>query len=61
MPSSFVSSVGNRQQIKEQNIFDFMDKEDLGRESIGQNMSMNKNFSHSQNNPLGLKEVESMG
>ena len=34
-PSTFVSSVFNRAEKKDQNIFDYMDKEDLGREAIG--------------------------
>ena len=44
-PASFVSSVLNRADRKQQHIFDYMDKEDLGKESIGENISLNDNFS----------------
>lgn len=61
-PTSFVSVVGgSRGEKKEQSIFDFMDKEDLGREAIGQNISMNTTFTRGEANPLNISFVESAG
>lgn len=36
-----------------------MDKEDLGREAIGQNISLRQNFSHGDTNPLNITVTES--
>ena len=40
-PSSFVSSIYKKAEATERTIFDYMDKEDLGRESITQNIALN--------------------
>ena len=55
MPSTFYSTTGGlRTYRKEQSIFDFMDKEDLGREQIGQNISTQNKFAFRETNPLNI-------
>lgn len=61
VPATFVSSVLNRAEKKDQNIFDYMDKEDLGRESIGENISLRQGFVPSVAHPLGVSTGESVG
>jgi G patch domain-containing protein 1 len=61
VPGSFVSSVGNRGERKEQHILDFMDREDLGKEVIGQNISTTLSFSQGQSHPLNISLQESAG
>jgi hypothetical protein len=43
-PSHFVSSVYQKASHNERSIFDYMDKEDLGREAVGQNIVVSAGF-----------------
>lgn len=61
VPTSMMSSSSNNKPVIQQSIFDFMDKEDLGREAIGQNISMNQDFKHRESNPFNISLAESKG
>ncbi len=54
VPTSMMSSSSSNKPVIQQTIFDFMDKEDLGREAIGHNISMNQDFKHRDSNPFNI-------
>jgi len=60
-PSSFVSSIYKKAEATERTIFDYMDKEDLGRESITQNIALNQNFEIAKSESLNISLQESIG
>ena len=53
-PSTFVSSVYKKADATERTIFDYMDKEDLGRESISQNIVLNNQFESIKNEAMSI-------
>lgn len=61
VPSTFVSSIYKKAEKTERTIFDYMDKEDLGRESISQNISLNQNFEIAKSEALNISLQESIG
>ena len=52
-----MSSVFNRAEKKDQNIFDYMDKEDLGKEALGQNLNLHDNFTRTGKNPFNISQT----
>lgn len=60
-PSTFVSSVYKKADATERTIFDYMDKQDLGRESISQNIVLNNQFETVKNDTMNITLQESIG
>ena len=61
-PTSFVSSVFKKAETSnERTIFDYMDKEDLGRESVSQNIVLNSNFEGSKTEGYNITIQQSIG